>query len=106
MLEKVESGTTFMYRFFDFIEMEKNLKEEKDILKNSWRHKFRYLIEKNFEKKDKDEEIKEEIKKKLYELVGMIEKYNEKLIIPLNLFLYSISKEYLKGDENEASQKK
>ncbi len=90
MLKEVNSGVSFMYKFYDFIRMQKNLNDGKYIIQNAWRYKFRYLIEKNFEEKGKNREKYLEIKKELYKMVGMIEQYGERLIIPLNLFLYSI----------------
>ncbi len=94
-LKKVNSGSSFMYRFYDFIEMAYNLKDGKDLLKNSrWVYMMKYLIEKNFEIKrnDKHAKTKEEIKSMLYLLKAMIEKDDIKLILPLNLFMYSIRK--------------
>jgi len=84
-----------MYKFYDFIEMAYNLKKGEELLKNSrWIYMMRYLIEKDFEvkKNDKQAEIKEGIKKMLYQLKQMIEKEDIKLILPLNLFMYSIRK--------------
>jgi len=92
-LQKIDSGTTFMYRFYDFIQMQKEL--DKDILKNSrWKYMFRYLVEKNFAIKPNDQmaNIKKEIKNDLGNIAQLIEQYDEKLILPLNLFLYSIRK--------------
>ena len=91
-LNKVQSGITFMYRFYDFIQMQKDL--QKHPLQNArWKYLLRYLIEKNFEVKKSDKEdakkAKEHIKEQLIELGVMIERYKDKLIIPLNLFLYS-----------------
>ena len=80
-----------MYKFYDFIDMQKNLKE--DILRNSrWKYMLRYLIEKNVEikKNDKQKELKAKIKKDLMEVSNLIEIYDKKLKIPLNLFFYSI----------------
>jgi len=92
-LREINSGVTFMYRFYDFIEMRKNL--DKNFLQNArWKYMLKYLIEKNFEIKKSDDEktkkIKEQIKNKLFKLDSMIEYCDEKLILPLNLFLYSI----------------
>lgn len=86
-LKGKESGISFMYRFYDFIQMSHTLKQEKNdfftILNNSrWRYMFNYLVEKNIE----DESLKE----KLYEVKDLIEEYDKKLYLPLNLFLYSI----------------
>lgn len=94
-LKEVNSGSSFMYRFYDFIEMAYNLKKGGDPLKNSrWVYLMRYLIEKNFEIKNnnKHAKTKEEIKKMLYLLKAMIEKDDIKLILPLNMFMYSIRK--------------
>jgi len=72
------------------------LKRGENIVNNSrWKYLLRYLIEKNFEvkgKSDRNKEIKERIKQALMELSSLIERYDRKLIIPLNLFLYSIRK--------------
>jgi len=94
-LETIGSGTSFMYRFYDFIQMRKDLEE--DVLKNArWKYLLRYLVEKNFEIKKGDKahikEAKERIRKKLFEIDKMIECCDERLIVPLNLFLYSIRK--------------
>ena len=91
-LQKAKSGISFMYRFYDFINMQKNL--ESDIMQNArWKYMLRYLIEKNFEIKRSDsrevKEAKEKIREDLVNLGVMIEKYEDRLIIPLNLFLYS-----------------
>ncbi len=86
-LQAAGSGSSMMYKLYTFIEMEHSLKNGGNPLQNSWRHKLRYLIEKNFDKQTQ-EHI--EIRKKLYEVVDMIENYDYKLIVPLNLFLYSI----------------
>ena len=95
-LKKINSGTSFMYRFYDFFEMEYRLKRGENIVNNSrWKYLLRYLIEKNFEvkgKRDRNKETKERIKQALMELSSLIERYDRKLIIPLNLFLYSIRK--------------
>jgi len=95
-LNLMNSGTSFMYKFYDFIGMEYQLKKGEDILNNSrWKYLLRYLIEKNFEvkgKSDRNKETKERIKQALMELSSLIERYDRKLIIPLNLFLYSIRK--------------
>ncbi len=91
-LNKVQSGITFMYRFYEFIQMQKDL--HKNPLQNArWKYLLRYLIEKNFEIKNSDKEdikkAKEKIRKQLIELGVMIERYEDKLTIPLNIFLYS-----------------
>ena len=90
-LRQISSGSSFMYKFYDFIDMQKNLKE--DVLRNSrWKYMLRYLIEKNVEIKrnDKQKKLKEEIRKDLMEVSNLIETYDKKLKIPLNLFFYSI----------------
>jgi len=94
-LEKISSGISFMYKLYDFIDMRKNLEE--DILQNArWRYLFEYMIEKNFEIKKSDrtniKDAKIKIREELYSLIDKIEYCDEKLIIPLNLFLYSIRK--------------
>jgi len=54
------------------------------------------MIEKNFEIKKSDrtniKDAKIKIREELYSLIDKIEYCDEKLIIPLNLFLYSIRK--------------
>ena len=90
-LQEIDSGSSFMYRFYDFIEMQKHLTN--NILVNGrWRYMFRYLIEKNLEikKNDKNEKLKEEIKNDLFKVANLITNYEDKLKIPLNLFFYSI----------------
>ena len=91
-LQKVKSGISFMYRFYNLISMQKELYN--NILQNArWKYMLRYLIEKNFEIKRSDsrevKEAKENIRDDLVKLGVMIEKYEDRLIIPLNLFLYS-----------------
>ncbi len=94
-LIKLNSGTTFMYRFYNFIEMNEELKDNKNILQNArWKYMLRYLAEKNFEERKSDnkvlKELKKEVKRDLVKIGNMIEEFGEKLKIPLNLFLYSI----------------
>jgi CRISPR-associated protein Csm1 len=94
-LKKVNSGSSFMYKFYDFIEMSYKVKNGEDVVKNSrWIYLMRYMIEKNFEvrKNDKNAKTKKEIKNMLYDLKKMIEKDDIKLVLPLNLFMYSIRK--------------
>jgi len=88
-LKELGSGKSFMYKFYTFIDMQKHLKE--NILRNArWKYLLRYLIYKNFEKKSG--RAKAELIHQIERLSVLIEKMDEKLVIPLNLYLYSIRK--------------
>lgn len=95
-LISIDSGTSFLYKLYDFIEMKYNAQQNKDILNNSrWQYLFEYLVEKNLEtktSKTQKEKIKRNLRKKLYQVKDLIKEYDKKLYLPLNLFLYSIRK--------------
>lgn len=81
-------STQFLYKQYNFIEMNETLKSNKiskeTLLRNvRWRALFRYMIERIFEK-NKDDKLKED----LVYCSTLIDKYGEKLSIPLNLALY------------------
>jgi CRISPR-associated protein Csm1 len=83
LIKKEKSGSTYLYKMYQFIEMRESLKENNDLenfIRNAkWKALFRYLIVKNF-----DENIRETIS-----ILGEdIENLGKKMILPLNLVLY------------------
>ena len=71
-----------MYKLYTFIDMAYNVRNGVEVLENSrWIYMMRYLIQKNFED--------EEVRGLLYKVKDLIEKYDKKLILPLNLALYA-----------------
>lgn len=87
-------STQFFYKLYKFIEMNEKLKEKKisqdTLLRNvNWRSLFRYMTERTFEN-SKDDKLKEDnrIKEDVVYCSTLIDRYGEKLCIPLNLALY------------------
>jgi len=81
-------SSQILYRQYKFIEMNEKLKTNQitneTLLRNvRWRALFRYMLERMFESSD-DIKLKEEV---AY-CSTLIDKYGEKLFIPLNLALY------------------
>jgi CRISPR-associated protein Csm1 len=79
-----DSGITFFYKLYTFIEMKENLDKTSDLenfIRNAkWKALFRYLVSRNF----KDEYLQNKIN-----VLGVdIDKYGKKMILPLNLVLY------------------
>ena len=79
-----ESGVTFLYKMYEFIQMYEKLENSNDleiVLKNvNWKALFRYLVSKNFD---------DFLKEKVAVLGKDIEKMGKKMVLPLNLVLYS-----------------
>jgi CRISPR-associated protein Csm1 len=94
LLRGIGSGSRFFYNLYPLLEMAAKMKRGEELLESSrWLYLYHYSVEKLLQEfRGGTPELREELRGELGRLRQEIERWDLRLLLPLNLFLYSIRK--------------
>ncbi|MEO1941788.1 MAG: type III-A CRISPR-associated protein Cas10/Csm1 [Campylobacterales bacterium] len=94
LLRGIGSGSRFFYRLYAFLEMAAKMKRGEELLESSrWLYLYHYSVEKLFQEfREGTPQLRQKLREELKKLKHLIEEWDLKFLLPLNLFLYSIRK--------------